>query len=141
MNMNLFLIGIILILIDIFFTSDITTFIAMILFSVVFFRCLPFGVLTNSIFTIIFFFMLLILYITVWKKVQNIVINKHFAKDKYKAGVYGLESKSGVAKDINGQLLAEINGDIYAFYEIYPLKNNDKFIVKEVKDGKIVPYI
>lgn len=141
LNIDLLLIGIILILVDIFFASDLPTFTAILLFSIVFFNNMPFSILLNTIFTILFFFALLIIYITLWKKLENIVVNKYFAKDKYKAGVYGLKGQKATVKVVDGQSFASINGDLYPFYSNYQLKENDIFIIKDVKDGKIIPDI
>lgn len=134
----LILIGIILILIDIFFASDLPTFVALLIFCYVFYRNLPFEILYKIILTILFFFVLLIIYIAVWRKIKTIVIDKGFAKDKYKAGVYGFPGQKGCVKIVDGSKYAMINGDLYAFYQEYPLSDGDVFIVKELKDGKIV---
>jgi hypothetical protein len=59
----LILIGIVLILIDIFFASDLPTFAALLLFCFVFYRQLHFRPLVNIILSILFFFALLIVYV------------------------------------------------------------------------------
>lgn len=132
------LIGIILLLVDIFFASDIPTFAAILLFCFVFFRILPFGLLVNIILTILFFFVLLIVYVTLWKKVESVIVDKWFAKDRFRAGVEGFPGKKGFVKTIDGEKYACIDGDLYAFYENYPLADQEEFTVKEVYDGKIV---
>lgn len=134
----LILIGIILILIDIFFASDLPTFVALLIFCYVSYRNLPFEILYKIILTILFFFVLLIIYIAVWRKIKTIVIDKWFAKDKYKAGVSGFPGKTGVIKVVDGMKYAQLDGDLYALFEDYPLAEGDSFVVKEMKDGKIV---
>ncbi len=81
--------------------------------------------------------MLLIVYVSVWRKVTSIVIDKWFAKDKYKAGTSGFSGKQGIVKIVDGVKYAQINGDLYALFEDYPLNDGDPFTVKELKDGKI----
>ena len=75
---------------------------------------------------------------TTWKKVKELVIDKWFAKDKYKAGVYGFAGKHGTVKYVEGKKFALIDGDLYAFFEEYNLSVDSQFIVQEVRDGKIV---
>jgi hypothetical protein len=41
-------------------------------------------------------------------------------------------------KTVDGSKFAMINGDLYAFYQECSLSDGDVFIVKELKDGKIV---
>lgn len=132
------LIGIILLLIDIFFASDIPSFIGILLFCFAFYKLLPFHFLVNIIITILFFFAILVIYITLWKKAKSLLVDKFFAKDKYKAGVEGLAGIKGVVRIVKGEKFAEINGDLYSFYEDYPVLEKDVFVVKEVKEGKIV---
>lgn len=134
----LILIGIILILIDIFFASDLPTFVALLLFCFAFYRQLHFRPLVNIILSILFFFALLIVYVAAWRRIKGIIIDRWFAKDKYKAGVYGFPGQKGCVKIVDGSKYAMINGDLYAFYQEYPLSDGDVFIVKELKDGKIV---
>ena len=137
-EMYAILIGIILILIDIFFASDIPTFIAILLFSFSFYRCLHFKLVVNIILVILFFFAVLIVYVTCWKKVKELVVDKWYAKDKYKAGVYGFVGKHGIVKCIEGKKYALIDGDLYAFFEEYNLNADTQFIVQEVRDGMII---
>ena len=138
LNTFLILIGVILILVDIFFASDLPTFIALLLFTYVFFRILPFHLLYRIILTILFFAILLIVYIAAWRKVVSIVVDKWFAKDKYRAGASGFPGKTGIIKVVDDKKYAQIDGNLYALFEDYPLNNGDGFLVKELKDGKII---
>ena len=133
------LFGIILILIDIFFASDLPTFAAILLFCFAFYRILPVSsLLVKIILTILFFFVLLIVYITLWKKAEAVIVDKWFAKDKYLVGAYGFPGKKGTVKIVDGEKYACIDGDLYAFYEDYGLADQAEFTVKEVRDSKIV---
>lgn len=131
------LIGVILILIDIFISSDWPTFIAILLFCFAFFQVLQIQLIYKIIFTILFFFAILTIYITVWQKIKDYLIDKWFAKDKYNAGVYGFAGKKGTVKIVNGVKYAFVNGDLYPFYQECPLEDQAVFVIKEVKDGKI----
>ena len=134
----LILIGIILILIDNFVVSDLLTFLALLLFSYVFYRFLPFTLLVKIILTILFFMVLLVTYLTIWRRLETIFVDKFFAKDKYRAGVYGLPGKQGYVRTVEGEKFACIDGDLYAFHEECLLPDEAEFTVKEVKDSKIV---
>ncbi len=131
------LIGVILILIDIFISSDWPTFIAILLFCFAFFQVLQIQLIYRIIFTILFFFAILTVYITVWQKIKDYLIDKWFAKDKYNVGVYGFAGKKGTVKIVNGVKYALVNGDLYPFYQECPLEDQAVFVIREVKDGKI----
>ena len=137
-SMYLILFGIILMLVDIFFHTDIPTFIAYLIFSIVFFINIPLHVLVRIILTIIFFFALLLFHYFLWKKTIQVVIDKFFAKDMYKAGFAGLVGKKGEVKVVEGKKLACIQGDLYKFRDEVPLEEGEGFIVKETDDGYII---
>lgn len=135
----LILFGVVLMLIDFFFASDFPTFVAILIFCYVFFRILPIdSLLIRIILTILFFFILLVTYITLWKKAESIIVDKWFAKDKYLAGADGFPGKKGTVKTVEGEKYACIDGDLYAFFEDYGLEDQAEFIVKEVRDSRIV---
>ncbi len=137
-GMSLVFIGIILILVDIFFLTDLPTVLAIILFSLAFYNTLNYEPLINITLTLIFFFIFFIVYVSVWKKLKLYIIDKWLAKDVYKAGVYNLPGHQGTIKLIEDKKVAIIDGDVYALYEDYNISEGEKFTVKEVKDGKIV---
>ena len=136
--MSAVIIGIILILIDIFFLSDLPTVFAIILFSYAFYTTLNYEQLINILLSLVFFLVFFILYVSFWRKTKEYIIDKWLAKDVYKAGVYNFPGHEGTVKIIEGKKVAMIDGDVYAFYEDYNIAESQKFIVKEVKDGKIV---
>ncbi len=139
-GMSIVFIGIILILLDIFFLTDLPTVIAIILFSLAFYINLNYEPLINITLTIIFFFFVFFIYISFWKKLKLYIIDKWLAKDVYKAGVYNLPGRQGTIKLIEDKKVAIIDGDVYNLSEDYNISEGEKFTVKEVKDGKIVIY-
>ena len=137
-GMTAVIIGIILILLDIFFFTDLPTVFAILLFSFAFYNTLNYEPLINITLTLVFFLVFFIVYVSFWKKAKVYIVDKWFAKDVYKAGVYNLPGHEGIVKIIDGKKVAIIDGDVYAFYEDYNISESEKFIVKEVKDGKIL---
>ena len=140
MSISLYLVlfGIIMMLVDIFFKTDIPTFIAYILFSVVFFINIPLHILLRVILTLIFFFILILFHYFLWNKTIQFLVNRFFAKDIFIAGVDGLIGSKGKVRVIENKKLASINGDLYKFYENIPLEDGDDFIVVTIKDGCII---
>lgn len=137
-GMSAVIIGIILILLDIFFFTDLPTVFAILLFSFAFYNTLNYEPLINITLTLVFFLFFFILYVSFWRKAKEYIVDKWFAKDVYKAGVYNLPGREGSVKIIEGKKVAIIDGDVYAFFKEYNISESEKFIVKEVKDGKIV---
>ncbi len=134
----LLLSGALLMLIDIFFHTDIPTYLAYLLFSYAFFSQLQFNILVNIIVTILFFFLLLLFHNFIWNNTVQWILDKFFSKDRYLAGVDGLAGSKGTVKVIRGKKLANIHNDLYKFLEENSLEEGDSFTVKEVIDGEIV---
>ncbi|MGD8113318.1 MAG: hypothetical protein ACQEWA_00285 [Sphaerochaetaceae bacterium] len=130
--------GILLMLIDIFFRTDVPTYIAYLLFSYALFRVIKLNLLVSLIVTILFFFLLLLFHNFIWNATIQRLTDRFFAKDKYIAGVEGLAGEKGVAKMIDGTFYASIHGDLYLFADDVDISEGESFTVKEVVDGKII---
>ncbi len=137
-NEYIILFGIILILIDIFFTTDIPTYISYILFTVVFYRELEIHFMYRIILSIIFFFALIIFHYVVWSKTIQLIIDKFISKDNHQVGIDGLKGKNGKVKIIENNKMAYVNGDLYEFSCDNQLEDGEVFRIKEVQNGKIV---
>src|SRR5690554_4636258 len=102
----LILIGILLIIIDLFFQSDLPTYIALVLFSTAFFMLVVnFNIILRLIFSVLFFLVLIVIHHYVWKTTVLLLVDKLFAKDRYKAGIEGLVGNTGIVRIIDGKKL------------------------------------
>ncbi|MBN2861431.1 MAG: hypothetical protein JXK93_14280 [Sphaerochaetaceae bacterium] len=137
MTQYLLLFGILLMLIDIFFASDIPTYISYVLFTCAFSSILDLNVLVTIIFSIVFFFLLMIFHILIWRRTVSVLVNRVCAKDVYTPGIEGLVGSKGIVKTVSGKTLASIHGDLYQFVDDTGLVEGSTFTVKAVLDGKI----
>ena len=140
MNIDIWLLGIaiFLILIDVFISSDLPTFIAYILFSVLAFRHMPGHIMFRLCVSVIVFFALVFLYYYVWYKFKKYFVDKWFAKDIMKTGMEALIGEHGTVRIIDGVQAAQIRGDLYTFSEHVPYEDGREFIVKAIENGAIV---
>lgn len=139
LNVYLLLFGLLLILIDFFFRSDLPTYFAFLIFTTIIFRLIgSYNILLRIIISILFLLLLVIIHHYLWKNTILLVIDKFFSKDKYKAGVEGLVGRVGVVRIIDNKKLASINGDLYVFLNTVDLEDGETFKVKDVSDGKII---
>lgn len=136
----LLLIGLFLILIDIFFSSDYPTFLSFILFTVVICRQLSgWHIMLRLSAGIVIFFLFVFLYYFVWMKFKKHFVDTWFAKDIMRNGIDALVGEMGTVRIIDGVYAAKIHGDLYPFHEPVQQQDGTPFIVKDIKGGTIVP--
>lgn len=138
LNQYILVFSLILIIIDLFFRSDIPTYISYILLTSVFYRIIEMNFMVRLLFSIIFFFLLIVFHYLIWKNIVELVIDKFLSKDKLEIGIERLIGIKGTVKNISKNKMAYIRGDLYQFDSEVSLKENDEFIVAEIKDGKII---
>lgn len=136
----LLLIGLFLILADIFFSSDYPTFLSFILFTIVICRQLSgWHIMLRMSAGIIIFFIFVFLYYFVWMKFKKNFVDTWFAKDIMTSGIDALVGEKGTVRIIDGVQAAKIHGDLYPFHEAIQQEDGTPFIVKEIRGGMIVP--
>ena len=132
--------ALLLILIDLFFSSDLPTFIAFVLVTIWFYRRLPaWHILLRLSICVVVFFVLVFIYYFIWNKFKKHIIDKWFAKDLIRTGVDALVGETGTVRIIDGVQAAKIHGDLYSFVKPVSYADGTSFTVKAVENGMIVP--
>jgi len=136
LNEILVVVAIILIVIDFFFLSDIPTHLGYVLLCIVFARLLPLHLLYQVLFGIAIWFVLVWNHYKLWKIYIQKFINEKVAPDRFQPGVRGLIGQSGVAREIEGTMMIEIEGDLWPYECTAEVHAGDKVKVKSIVRGK-----
>ena len=138
LNETLVIVAILLIIADFFLSSDVLTHVAYVLFCVVFARLLPVHILYQVLFGVIAWFGLVAFHYTIWKSLLHRFANRVIAPDKIKTGAEGLVGQSGKIKDIEGTMMAEINGDLWNFRCDTRVEPGDTVHVASIDKGVLI---
>ena len=133
-------IGIILILIDIFFLSDIAIVIALAIFSFVGAQALEFELIYQIIFGLLFFFLLISLYYLFFKNIIQAIANKWIAPDKHKELTDSLTGKTGVIETVDEKQYVRLDGKLWPFENESKLsiKDGNEVHIKKFKSGNLI---
>ena len=131
--------AIFLMVIDLFLSTDLPTFISYLLLTFVVYRHLPGPVLLRLTLSVLVFFALVFLYYYVWGKFKRYVVDNFFAKDVIKSGMESLIGEQGMIRVIDGVQAAKIQGDLYPLISPVPYGDGTPFVVKGVDGGMIIP--
>lgn len=131
--------AIILMVVDIFFTSDFPTHLAYVIVTVVIAKGIDAPVLYQILFGVLIWFALVIFHYTVWRKIIEQVNDRLIAPSKHKGGLDGFIGKEGTIKVVEGEKYILINDEIHPFEtDKNEVKVGDKYIVLNIKSNKLV---
>lgn len=114
-NEILIISALILILIDIFFASDIPTHIAYLILTFTIAKEIELALLYQILFGILIWFGLVIFHYTVWRKVLEKINDRFISPSHHKGGLDALIGKTGIIKEIDGKKFVSINEELYSF--------------------------
>ena len=129
-NEILIISALILILIDIFFASDIPTHIAYLILTFTIAKEIELTLLYQILLGVLIWFGLVIFHYTIWRKVLEKINDKFISPSHHKGGLEALIGRNGVIKEIEGKKFVSVNEELYRFK---PLEES-----KEFKNGQIV---
>ena len=135
LNEILAVVAVILIIADIFFSSDLLTLVAYCLLCAVFARVLPFHLIYQILCALILWFGLVALHYTLWKRVIQRIVNQVIAPDKIASGAKSLIGQIGEVKEIEGIRMVEVNGDLWKYDDTIEIKCGDKVKVDSEDKG------
>jgi membrane protein implicated in regulation of membrane protease activity len=130
--------SIILILIDIFFNSDIPTHIAYILLTFTFAKEIDMPILYQILFGILIWVALVVFHYLVWRKVLEKINDKFIAPSKHIGGIEGFIGQEGIIKEIEGEKFIFINDELHQFKTDKEIKNGNKYKVLDTKSNKLI---
>ncbi len=137
-NEILIISAIILILVDIFFNSDIPTLIAYIILTFTFAKEIDMPILYQILFGILIWFALVVFHYLVWRKVLEKINDKFIAPSKHIGGLEGFIGKEGIIKEIEGEKFLFINDEIHQFETEKEVETGTKYIILKIKSNKLI---
>ena len=138
LNQTLLVAAVILVVIDIFFATDIPTHIAYVLASVVLARMVEAPILVRILAGILAWFALVAFHYWVWRKLVGKFTNRFVAPEKYKSGLDRLIGATGTAKAIEQTRMVEIEGDLWPYEGAEGVASGTKVKVIAVHENKLV---
>ena len=132
---TLVLLGVFLILVDVFFLSDVPSLIAYVLISVAVVHQFDVHILYKLIIGVPIWFGLIALHYTAWKHIIQKISNQIIAPDRFHAGAEGLVGSIGQVQEHDNIKMVEIKGDLWNYEYPTDLKVGTAVRVESVKDG------
>ena len=130
--------AIILILVDIFFASDIPTHIAYIILTFTFAKEIDMPILYQILFGILIWVSLVAFHYLVWRKVIEKINDKFIAPSKHIGGLEGFIGQEGIIKEIEGEKFFFINDEVHQFETDKKITIGNKYIVLNIKSNKLI---
>jgi len=130
--------AIILILVDIFFNSDIPTHIAYLILTFTFAKEIDMPILYQILFGILIWVALVVFHYLVWRKVVENINDKFIAPSKHKGGIEGFIGQEGIIKEIEGERFIFINDELHQFKTEKEIQIGNKYIVLNTKSNKLI---
>jgi membrane protein implicated in regulation of membrane protease activity len=135
LNETLLVLACILLVIDIFFPTDIPTHIAYILLAVVVGLNVDSHFLYQLLAGIVSWFVLVGFHYLIWRKVLLAFTDRFLAPSRLASGVDGLVGQQATVKAVEGTLMASIQGDLWPFTSDQTLAPGDVCRVVSVESG------
>ena len=130
--------ALILILIDIFFASDIPTHIAWICITVAITLQFNTSILYQILIALLVWFALVAFHYTLWRKVIEKINDRFIAPRKHIGGIEGMVGQTGVIKKVEGKHFLMINDELHQFETTKAIAEGESCIVINVKSNKLV---
>jgi len=130
--------AIILILVDIFFNSDIPTHIAYIILTFTFAKEIDMPILYQILFGILIWVALVVFHYLVWRKIIEKINDKFIAPNKHIGGLEGFIGQEGIIKEIEREKFFFINDEIHQFETEKEIQIGNKYVVINIKSNKLI---
>ena len=134
---TILLIAAILIVIDFFIPSDIPTHIAYILICLLVLINVQAHFLIKIIFALLAWFSLVAFHYYVWRAIVQKFANNIIAPDRYRSSIDGIVGCHGTIREIDGNKMASVKGDLWPCRDAQTLEDGDSIIVISQNDGEL----
>lgn len=137
----LVVISVILVVVDMFFTTDIPTYVAFCILSYVLAREIPLPILYQVLAGILIWWALFAVNLFLRNKFIHKFVDKFLAPDKYKAGVNDFLGRRVKVKIVEGQSFVCVNGDLWSLDEELSdsnLQEGEEVMIADIRSTQIV---
>ncbi len=130
--------ALILLVIDIFFVSDIPTHIAWVLVTVTLAKEINVPILYQILLGVVIWFALVVFHYTLWRKVIEKINDKFIAPTKHQTGIQHLMGQKGVITNIDGKLLLLINEELHPFKTDKQVHEGEIYVVQSSESNYLI---
>ena len=134
----LLVLALILILIDIFFVSDVPTHIAHILITVAIVKNINDYLLYQVLYGLLILFSLVIFHYFIWRKILEEINDRFISPRKHIDGYQGLVGKTGIIQDFDGKLAILVGEEIFQFHSDSPVNVGEIHTIKSINSSTVV---
>jgi membrane protein implicated in regulation of membrane protease activity len=134
----LFVLALILILIDIFFVSDIPTHIAHILITIAIVKNINDYFLYQVLYGLLILFSLVIFHYFIWRKILEKINDQYISPRKHIDGYQALVGKAGIIHDFDGKLAILVGEEVFQFQSETPVNAGEMHIIKSINSSIVV---
>ena len=134
----LFVLALILILIDIFFVSDIPTHIAHILITIAIVKNINDYFLYQVLYGLLILFSLVIFHYFIWRKILEKINDQYISPSKHIDGYQALVGKTGIIHDFDGKLAILVGEEVFQFQSDIPVNAGEMHIIKSINSSIVV---
>lgn len=138
LNEIFIIVAIILIVIDIFFASDIPTHIAYIIFTYLLAKEIELSILYQILFGVLIWFALVVIHYLIWKNIIEKINDRLIAPNKHKDGLDIFIGEKGLIKEIDGELFICIKDEILPFETNKQVKVGEKHEIIKTKSNTLI---
>lgn len=135
---TLLVLALILVIVDLFLATDFPTYLAYVLVSIVCARQIEAHLLYRILLGLVCWFALIAFHYFIWKRVLQHLVNRVIAPDRIKFGGDGLIDGEGKIRDIDGNLMVEIRGDVWPFACEKNVSDGDRVKIMGRKGGLLI---
>ncbi len=134
----LLVLALILILIDIFFVSDVPTHIAHVLITVAIVKNFNDHFLYQVLYGLLILFSLVIFHYFIWRKILEKINDRYISPRKHIDGYQGLIGKTGIIQDFDGKLAIVVGEEIFQFHSDSPVNVGEIHTIKSTNSSTVV---
>ena len=133
----LLVLALILILIDIFFVSDIPTHLAHFLITIAIVKNINDYFLYQVLYGLLILFSLVIFHYFVWRKILEEINDRFISPRKHIDGYQGLVGKTGIIQDFDGKLAILVGEEIFQFHSDSPVNVGETHTIKSINSSTV----
>jgi membrane protein implicated in regulation of membrane protease activity len=134
----LLVLALILILIDIFFVSDIPTHTAHVLITIAIVKNFNDHFLYQVLYGLLILFSLVIFHYFIWRKILEKINDRFISPRKHIGGYEGLIGTTGIIQDFDGKLAILVGDEIFQFQSDNPVNAGEMHLIKSINSSTVV---
>lgn len=132
---TLLIVAVILVILDVCFQSDLLTLIAYTLMTLAVAYWLPLHPLYRVLVGLLVWGGLVYLHYALWRDCVAYFVNRVIAPTRYRTGPKGLVGRTGTVKEIDGNKMVSVQGDLWSFSNRNDLPSDSRVKIIGERDG------